>query len=83
MAFNLYKNGYFLHCVLGALIYEYCRDFGMGTAIIIATVIAVGVEIIDLIRKKNDINESTRDFLSTEAGVILAIFAELLKSYLL
>lgn len=79
MVFNLYKNGYFLHLILGALLYEYSRDFGMVIAIVVTTVFAVGKEIVDFIRKKNDLKECFRDFMSSEAGVVLAISAEWIK----
>lgn len=79
MAFNLYKNGYFLHLILGAILYEYFKDFGMVTAIIVVTVFAIGKEILDFMRKKNDLMECFKDFMSSEAGVILAISAEWIK----
>lgn len=79
MTFNLYKNGYLYHLLLGAILYEYFRDFGMVIAIIVVTIFAVGKEIVDFMRKKNDIKECFKDFMSSEAGVVLAISAEWIK----
>lgn len=80
---NIYKNGYLLHAILGFSIYEYFRDFGMLWAMLAVVVFAIGKEIHDAVKAEKVGTENIIDILCTCAGCILAIFGEILKSYVL
>ncbi len=83
MAFNLYKNGYLYHVLVGFAVLILFWDFGLWWGVGATAFVACAKEAYD-IRCKDDVSvENLIDFFCTLAGGVLGIFAETLKSYIL
>lgn len=77
---NIYKNGYLLHAIMGLTIMLYFYDFGLWWGIRAVCIFAILKEIYDIFKKKKIEIENIIDIICTQAGGILGILAEIIKS---